>query len=103
MKRNLTSEVRKNVILHGQKKNVYKFRAFTFNINAKQLMSSIASTSMISGCSILIKTVIFLFGSVSTAGATSVAEKFKHAHHSYENIDEKKNILSLDIHSYVEP
>lgn len=47
----------------------------TFNINARQLMSSIASTRIISGCSTLIKIVIFLFGSVSATGTTSAAGK----------------------------
>lgn len=51
----------------------------TFNINARQLMSSIASTRMMSGCSILIRTVIFSFGLVSAAETTSAAEmKIEH-------------------------
>lgn len=61
-------------------------------------MSSIASTSMMSGCSMLIKTVIFLFGSVSAAGATSVAENVQRYNVMWAN-----SLQFWVFYSYVEP
>lgn len=54
-----------------------KFAGLTFKINAKQLMSSIFSTKMISGCSTRSNTVICLLGVAGTStGSATVSESF---------------------------